>query len=200
MSWRRLALWGLAIGALALLLLLAATVRVVEPVTAIAQSQAPAREGAPPLREDDGGLRVPVAGVDRATLRSNWGEPRGGGRVHQGLDIMAPANSAVVAAGPGRIEKLFYSRGGGGIVLYQRSPDGRLSYYYAHLAGYAPGIAEGTVVRAGELLGYVGDTGNAGKGNFHLHFGVSRMAPGERWDQGTPIDPYPLLSPVAPAR
>lgn len=200
MNWRRIVLWSVAGAALALLILLAATVRVVEPVTAIAQPQPPARDSTSAVPEGDGRLRVPVAGVDPAHLRSNWGDSRGGGRVHQGLDIMAPANSRVVAAGPGRVEKLFYSRGGGGIVLYQRSSDGRFSYYYAHLAGYAPGIAEGRALRAGDLLGYVGDTGNAGKGNYHLHFGVSRMGPQDRWDQGVPIDPYPLLSSAAPAR
>ena len=136
-----------------------------------------------------------MAGIDPGTLRSNWGEARGGGtRGHQGLDIMAPAGTPVIAAADGTIEKLYYSNGGGGITLYQRGGDGRWMLYYAHLRGYAPGIAEGRRVRAGETLAFVGDTGNAGAGNFHLHFGVAMMAAGERWWQGTPVDPYPLLA------
>ncbi|WP_439571245.1 M23 family metallopeptidase [Sphingomonas sp.] len=195
MSRLRIVLWVMGGCAAALIAFLAATIRVVEPSAADAQ---PASFPVPPPPQvalvDAPGLIVPVQGVRADRLRSNWGEARGRGtRAHQGLDIMAPANTPVIAAADGRVEKLFYSNGGGGITLYQRSADGGWIYYYAHLAGYAPGIAEGRSLRAGDVLGYVGDTGNAGMGNYHLHFGVSRMAPGERWHQGTPIDPYPLL-------
>lgn len=195
MSRLRLALWVLGGCAVALVAFLAATIRVVEPSIATAQpSPTPQPLRAAPVAHGPG-LIVPVQGVRIETLRSNWGEARGdGARSHEGLDIMAPANTPVVAASGGRVEKLFYSNGGGGVSLYQRSSDGGWIYYYAHLAGYAPGIAEGTELRAGDQLGYVGDTGNAGAGNFHLHFGVNRMAPGERWHQGTPVDPYPLLA------
>ncbi|MFN4096774.1 MAG: M23 family metallopeptidase [Sphingomonas sp.] len=195
MSRLRIVMWVMAGCAVAVIAFLAATIRVVEPSIATAQ---PSPVPAPPPKvaiAAPSGLVVPVQGVRVETLRSTWGEARGGGmRVHQGLDIMAPANTPVIAAADGRVEKLFYSNGGGGITLYQRSVDGAWIYYYAHLAGYAPGIAEGRVLRAGDVLGYVGDTGNAGAGNFHLHFGVNRMAPGERWHQGTPVDPYPLLA------
>jgi murein DD-endopeptidase MepM/ murein hydrolase activator NlpD len=199
MSGLRIALWVAGGCAVAVVAFLAATIRVVEPSTATVQP--PPEPPLPPavapmvVVAHDASLLVPVAGVARASLRSNWGEPRGDGtRAHQGLDIMAPANTPVIAAADGRVEKLFYSNGGGGITLYQRSADGGWIYYYAHLAGYAPGIVEGRVLRAGEVLGYVGDTGNSGAGNYHLHFGVNRMAPGERWHQGTPVDPYPLLA------
>ncbi|OYX51458.1 MAG: hypothetical protein B7Y97_04775 [Sphingomonas sp. 32-66-10] len=193
MSRLRVVLWVVGGCAVAVVAFLAATIRIVEPSSATAQPTPVASASMPvPPR---GRLVVPVQGVRAETLRSNWGEARGDGtRLHQGLDIIAPANTPVIAAADGRVEKLFYSKGGGGITLYQRSTDGGWLYYYAHLAGYAPGIAEGTVLRAGETLGYVGDTGNSGVGNFHLHFGVSRMAPGERWHQGTPVDPYPLLA------
>lgn len=167
---------------------LAATIRVIEP-----------RPETPPVAAGQEAetpvLIVPVAGLDVAKLRSNWGEARGA-RPHQGLDIMAPAGTPVIAAAAGTVEKLYFSKGGGGITLYQRS--GRWMLYYAHLRGYASGIAEGQQVRAGETLAYVGDTGNAGAGNFHLHFGVARMAPGEGWWQGTPVDPYPLLAGARP--
>ena len=145
-------------------------------------------------RDRPGALVVPVADVPRSALSSNWGDPRGGGtRPHRGLDIMAPLGMPVVAAAPGTIEKMFDSKLGG-TTLYLRSRDRRWTYYYAHLAGYAPGVREGQAVRAGETLGYVGDTGDAGRGNYHLHFSVSRMQPGERWHEGQDIDPYPLLA------
>ncbi len=145
-------------------------------------------------------LTVPVAGVPRSAIRDTWGESRGGGlRTHQASDIMAPEGAVVIAAAPGTVEKLYYSNGGGGITLYVRSPDKAWSYYYAHLKAYAPGLHEGQPVEAGELLGYVGDTGNAGKGNFHLHFGMSRMAPGDRWWKGEAVNPYRLLAGLEPA-
>jgi murein DD-endopeptidase MepM/ murein hydrolase activator NlpD len=140
------------------------------------------------------GLRVPVAGVSRAALRDSWGEAReGGARGHHGTDIMARAGTPVIAAADGWVEKLFQS-GRGGTTLYQRSADRRWTYYYAHLAGYAPGVREGMRVRAGQVLGYVGDTGDAGAGNYHLHFGLTRMHAAERWWQGDNVNPYPLLA------
>ncbi|SFN75843.1 M23 family metallopeptidase [Sphingomonas sp. OK281] len=142
----------------------------------------------------DGPLAVPVAGVPRKAIADSWNDARGGGlRGHHGTDIMAASGTPVVAAAPGRIEKLFQS-GLGGITLYVRSPDRRWTYYYAHLAGYAAGIREGMAVKAGDTLGYVGDTGDAGAGNYHLHFGLTKMQPGDRWWQGENVNPYPLLA------
>lgn len=151
-----------------------------------------------PPEQGSAALVVPVAGHPRAALRDSWGEARGGGtRGHRGLDILAAAGTPVLAASPGVVEKLFESRLGG-TTLYQRSADGRWTYYYAHLSGYAPGIRAGLKVRAGQHLGYVGDTGDAGPGNHHLHFAVSRMKPGERWWQGEDVNPYPLLARTRP--
>ena len=147
-----------------------------------------------------GTLAVPVAHYPRAALTNTWGDPREeGARRHEGLDIIAPANTPVLAAAPGRVEKLFES-GRGGTTLYQRSVDGRWMYYYAHLAAYARGIREGARLRAGQPIARVGDTGDAGAGNYHLHFGVSRMRPGERWWQGEAVNPYPLLARAPAAR
>lgn len=152
-------------------------------------------EGAPVSLQEHALLTVPVEGVPRSRVVDTWGQSRGGGtRTHQGCDIMAPGGANVVAAAPGTIEKLYYSNGGGGVTLYVRSPDRRWSYYYAHLRGYAPGLHEGQRVEEGELLGFVGDTGNAGIGNYHLHFGISRMLPEEGWWKGQPVNPYPLLA------
>jgi murein DD-endopeptidase MepM/ murein hydrolase activator NlpD len=109
------------------------------------------------------------------------------------MDIMAPHGTPVVAAAPGKVEKLFFSKGGGGITVYVRSPDNRHIFYYAHLQEYAPGLAEGQVVRKGDRLGTVGSSGNANPAGPHLHFAVHRMEPGEDWHEGSPVNPYPLL-------
>jgi murein DD-endopeptidase MepM/ murein hydrolase activator NlpD len=145
-------------------------------------------------------LAVPVSGYPRGAIRNSWGDARGSGtRAHHGTDLVAPAGARVVAAAEGTVEKLFQSELGG-TTLYIRSPDGRWVYYYAHLAGYAPGIREGLRVAAGDLLGFVGDTGDAGPGNYHLHFSVQRMRGGERWWEGEEVNPYPLLARTAAAR
>ena len=158
---------------------------------------APAAAEVAPLpvgRAQGASLAIPVAGVPPERLSNTWGDSRSGGsRAHQAIDIISPGGTPVIAAAPGRIEKLFNSAAGG-VTLYVRSPDRTWNYYYAHLAGYAPGIHEGMAVKRGTLLGFVGDTGNAGPGNTHLHFGVSRMRAGDRWWQGEPRNPYPLLA------
>ena len=160
-------------------------------------SRIPWRRPAPvaaPAAVPQGLLAVPVVGVRRDQIADSWNDARGGGtRGHHGVDIMAPAGTSVVAAAPGRVEKLFQSNLGG-TTLYVRSADAKITYYYAHLAAYAPGVHEGKVVRAGDPLGYVGDTGDAGAGNYHLHFGITRMSPGQRWWEGENVNPYPLLA------
>ncbi len=145
-------------------------------------------------------IAVPVMGVDRAQIADSWGDPReSGARAHHGTDIIAPRGSLVIAAAPGRVEKLFESKAGG-ITAYVRSPAGKWSYYYAHMLGYAPGLHEGQELRTGDAIGYVGDTGNAGLGNNHLHFGLSLMKPQDHWSQGEPVNPYPLLAARAGGR
>ena len=94
---------------------------------------------------------------------------------------------------------LFFSQGGGGITAYVRSDDGRWTYYYAHLSAYAPGLHEGQHVLRGAPVGFVGATGNANPDGPHLHFAINRMEAGEKWWQGTAINPYPLLA-AKPAR
>ena len=137
-------------------------------------------------------LQVPVAGVRREAIVDTWGQARGEGRVHHGTDIVAPVGTPVLAAATGTVEKLFQSRLGG-TTLYERSVDRRWTFYYAHLSGYAPGLHEGQVVRAGEVIAYVGDTGDAGPGNFHLHFSAARLTPEQRWWQAQDVNAYPML-------
>ena len=155
----------------------------------------------PPAAEGDSnrpgpsGLIIPVAGIRAGQLSDTFTQARAGGaRIHDAIDIMAPAGTPVVAAAEGTVEKLFFSNGGGGITIYVRSPDRLWSYYYAHLQGYAPGLHEGQRLERGDPIGFVGSTGNANPAGPHLHFAVNRMQPAERWWQGTPINPYPLLA------
>ena len=141
------------------------------------------------------GLAIPVAGVKAGQLSDTFTQARAGGaRLHDAIDIMADEGTPVIAAADGTVEKLFYSEGGGGITAYVRSPDQRWIYYYAHLQSYAPGLTEGQKVRRGQMIGRVGQTGNANPGGPHLHFAINQMRPGEKWHQGTPINPYPLLA------
>jgi murein DD-endopeptidase MepM/ murein hydrolase activator NlpD len=156
--------------------------------------------GGPPVAIAQGlvvgpaGLAVPVAGIKQKELVDTFTQSRAGGRVHDAIDIMADAGTPVLAAADGTIEKLFFSHGGGGITIYERSVDGAWIYYYAHLQGYAPGLAEGQRVRQGQVLGQVGSTGNASPDGPHLHFAINRMAAGQKWYEGDPINPYPLLA------
>ncbi|HKN41616.1 MAG TPA: M23 family metallopeptidase [Sphingomicrobium sp.] len=157
--------------------------------------------GGPPVTVAEGvvvgptGLAIPVAGVKPDQLVDTYTQARAGGqRIHDAIDIMAAEGTPVIAAAPGKVEKLFFSNGGGGITAYVRSDDGRWIYYYAHLLSYAPGLAEGQKVARGSPIGRVGHTGNANPAGPHLHFAIFRMNPGERWWQGTAINPYPLLA------
>jgi murein DD-endopeptidase MepM/ murein hydrolase activator NlpD len=141
------------------------------------------------------GVAIPVAGVKGEQLQDTYTQSRSGGaRVHNAIDIMAPHGTPVVAAAPGTVEKLFNSKGGGGITAYVRSPDGKWMFYYAHLQAYAPGLHEGQAVKQGDAIGLVGSTGNANPAGPHLHFAINKMAQGEKWYDGTPINPYPLLA------
>jgi murein DD-endopeptidase MepM/ murein hydrolase activator NlpD len=157
--------------------------------------------GGPPVTVAEGvvvgptGLAIPVAGIKPGQLVDTYTQARAGGaRTHDAIDIMAAEGTPVVAAAPGRVEKLFFSVGGGGISAYVRSSDQRWVYYYAHLQSYVPGLAEGQQVERGQLIGRVGHTGNASPDGPHLHFAILRMNPGEKWYQGTAINPYPLLA------
>ena len=136
---------------------------------------------------------VPVLGITPGDLRDTFDEARGGGRVHRAMDILAPRGTPVVASVDGTIRKLFDSRAGG-LSIYQFDRDEALVYYYAHLDRYADGLAEGTFVKQGTVIGYVGTTGNAPPGTPHLHFSIEVLPPTKEWWKGEPVNPYPLLA------
>jgi murein DD-endopeptidase MepM/ murein hydrolase activator NlpD len=137
-------------------------------------------------------LLIPVQGVAPQALQDTFDDARSEGRIHDAIDIMAPRNTPVLAVEPGRIVKLFTSDKGG-LTIYQYDPTETYCYYYAHLDHYAPGLAEGQQVTRGQVLGYVGSTGNASPDGPHLHFAITRLQPDKHWWQGEAINPYPIL-------
>jgi peptidoglycan LD-endopeptidase LytH len=137
-------------------------------------------------------LIIPVQGVHAEDLRDDFNQTRGGHR-HEAIDIMAPRGTPVLAADDGSVVKLFLSKPGG-LTVYQFDESQTYCYYYAHLNSYAPRLKEGTPVRKGDVLGYVGSTGNASPDGPHLHFAIFRLGQERRWWEGTPVDPYGVLT------
>ena len=162
-------------------------------VVTVKPAQAPPVAVAEQVVVGPSGLAIPVTGVRADQLTDTYDEARGQGRRHDAIDIMANEGTPVIAAADGKVEKLFNSVRGG-ITVYVRSPDQKWMYYYAHLQGYAPGLHEGQDVKRGQVIALVGHTGDASAAGPHLHFAVNTMGQGERWWQGTPINPYPLLA------
>ena len=138
-------------------------------------------------------LLIPVAGVKAAQLQDTYTQPRGSERMHEALDIVAPIGTPVYAVADGKIAKLFTSKPGG-LTIYQFDPSEKYSYYYAHLDHYATALKEGQPVKRGDLIGYVGTTGNADPAAPHLHFAMFDLGPEKNWWQGKPVNPYPLLA------
>lgn len=153
------------------------------------------REGAALLAQRR--LEVPVVGVLPTSLTNQYDLSRGN-RKHEAIDIVAPLGTPVVAIDDGRVAKLFTSQPGG-LTVYQFDPQQRLAYYYAHLQRYAEGLREGMNLRRGDLIGYVGTSGNADARTPHLHFAVFKLGNPPRWWQGEPVNPYPALSRAQPA-
>lgn len=151
-----------------------------------------------PATPGPAGLIVPVQGIGAAQLADTYTQSRSDGRTHEAIDIMAPTGTRVLAVADGTVEKLFDSKQGG-LTLYQFEPTGKFAYYYAHLDRYAAGLVEGKALRKGEVIGYVGSTGNADPAAPHLHFAVFVLGPEQEWFKGTAINPYPLLAGPAAA-
>ena len=133
-------------------------------------------------------LMLPVEGVTPALLQPSFEQARGERR-HEANDIIAPAGTPVFAVEGGRIAKLFVSVRGG-LTIYQFDPLERYAYYYAHLSRYASGLQEGEAVARGDVIGYVGVSGNAPPDTPHLHFAIFELGPEKRWWEGRPIDPF----------
>jgi len=143
------------------------------------------------LRRRD--LRLPIDDVDVERLKGMFAESRdGGGHAHEAVDILAPRNTPVHAVDNGTVEKLFTSKAGG-LTIYQFDPDSQFCYYYAHLERYARGLHEGQQIARGEVIGYVGTSGNAPAQTPHLHFAIFELGPDRHWWKGRPIDPYLIL-------
>ena len=141
-------------------------------------------------------LALPLTGLDVRQLRDSFGDPRDGG-AHEALDIPAPRGTHVVAVEDGVVARLFTSARGG-LTVYQYDSGSTYCYYYAHLDSYAPGLREGLRLRRGDLIGFVGTTGNAPPGTPHLHFAIFRLGTPPRWWEGTPVNPYLLWADPGP--
>lgn len=138
-------------------------------------------------------LAFPVEGVEREGMINSYSDPRGGGaRLHRAVDILAPRRTPVRAVEGGTVARLDISAAGG-ISVYQFDPEERYCYYYAHLDAYAPGLTEGAKVERGQLLGYVGTTGNAPRSTPHLHFAIYRLSDAKQWWTGSALNPYSVF-------
>ncbi|CAE1138374.1 murein DD-endopeptidase MepM/ murein hydrolase activator NlpD [Xanthomonas campestris] len=138
------------------------------------------------------GLLIPVQGISSGQLQNTFTDARSEGRVHDAIDILAPTGTPVIAVADGTVEKLFNSERGG-LTIYQFDPAGTYCYYYAHLERYADGLAEKQSIRRGQIIGYVGSTGNADPAAPHLHFEIHRLGPEKQWWKGEVLNPYPVL-------
>lgn len=152
----------------------------------------PSLSAAPPEELMRRHLEIPVDGVKANQLVNTFDEKRGTERTHEALDILAPRNTPVKAVEDGTVARLFESKAGG-TTIYQFDPTEQYCYYYAHLERYADGLHEGDHVRKGQVIGYVGTSGNAPKNTPHLHFAVFKLTSAKRWWEGTPINPYDIL-------
>ncbi|CAG2094106.1 M23 family metallopeptidase [Xanthomonas euroxanthea] len=138
------------------------------------------------------GLLIPVQGISSGQLQNTFTDARSEGRVHDAIDILAPTGTPVIAVADGTVEKLFNSERGG-LTIYQFDPAGTYCYYYAHLERYADGLADKQSIKRGQIIGYVGSTGNADPAAPHLHFEIHRLGPEKQWWKGEVLNPYPVL-------
>ncbi len=168
---------------------------VAAPVAAAPVAAAPvaaSSQAGPGATAAPSGLLLPVQGITAAQLQDTFTDARSQGRVHDAIDILAAEGTPVLAVADGTIEKLFDSERGG-LTVYQFEPGGTYCYYYAHLQRYADGLAEKQVVKRGDVIGYVGHTGNASPDAPHLHFEIHRLGPEKQWWKGESLNPYPVL-------
>jgi murein DD-endopeptidase MepM/ murein hydrolase activator NlpD len=188
--WRMVLLLTLLIALFALLRHASWPVRTTAVGPPAATVTAPVSTPAPVSSPLAKGLLFPLAGHQYA-LRDNFHEKRGL-RTHKALDIMAPRGTPVRAVDDGRIARLY--RGPmAGISVYQFDRGMGRVYFYAHLDRYADGLEVGRPVSRGDVIGFVGSTGNAPERAPHLHFAMHELGADKRWWRGTPVNPYELL-------
>jgi murein DD-endopeptidase MepM/ murein hydrolase activator NlpD len=198
---------GFAAGVLALAVLLTGTGRLLlsPPVHAAlsgpdARHVLPADAPAPMDTHPSTALNIslPLSNLKRADIQDTFNDARGGGTKHEATDILAPRGAPVLAVDEGSVVKLFTSKKGG-LTVYQFDRSRTYCYYYAHLDGYAEGLAEGMLVHRGDRLGYVGTTGDAPANTPHLHFAILQLGPDKHWwEHTTALDPYPFLVKALP--
>lgn len=143
------------------------------------------------LAQSLGHIGSPLEGLKLSDLHDTFSDVHNG-HAHEAIDIMAPRGTPVHAVVPGTIRKLFLSKAGG-ITIYEFDEAGQYCYYYAHLDRYADGLQDGVRVARGDIIGYVGSTGDADPRAPHLHFAVFELGPEREWWKGKAIDPYSNL-------
>jgi len=156
-----------------------------------APSEKPRAIGPIPTSGHSGRLDMPIEGTDAESLKGGFGDARTG-HPHEAVDILAPRHTPVHAVEDGTIAKLFISKAGGN-TIYEFDETGRYAYYYAHLQRYETGLKEGDAIKKGQVIGFVGTSGNAPPNTPHLHFAVFELGPEHQWWKGQAIDPYPLF-------
>jgi murein DD-endopeptidase MepM/ murein hydrolase activator NlpD len=175
---------GCAVGALSVALLVSRS-STLPSVGVAANAAAPVADSRP-------GIGLPIVGLQAKDIQDTFSQLRDGTRQHEATDILAPRGTPVLAVDAGTIKKLFNSKPGG-LTVYQFDPAAVYCYYYAHLDRYRENLKEGMTVNRGDLIGYVGTTGNAPANTPHLHFAIFKVGPEKRWWEGRAINPYPFL-------
>lgn len=143
-------------------------------------------------------ISLPMKGLKASDIQDTFDQMRDGKRKHEGTDIMAPRGTPILAVNDGKIVKLFLSKPGG-ITIYHFDPSEEYCYYYAHLDRYADGVTEGMTVHRGDVIGFVGSTGNANPAAPHLHFEIHQLEADKHWWSGVPLNPYQYLVNALPA-
>jgi murein DD-endopeptidase MepM/ murein hydrolase activator NlpD len=133
-------------------------------------------------------LLFPITGFNPERVKNSYNETRGN-QLHEAVDILAPRNTPIMAVEDGTIAKLFLSKPGG-ITIYEFDPSKRFIYYYAHLEKYADGLKDGETVKRGQVIGFVGTSGDAPPDTPHLHFSISMPGAEKKWWQTAPLNPY----------
>ena len=162
--------------------------------TNVARLEVAATALKPAIRLSQSGvIMFPMNPLPKCSIsKTSFGQPRPGGRIHEGIDLMASLGQEIYAVANGTLTKKTIDGNTdatlSGNAWRLQLPDGSNTYYfYAHLSAFATGLNQGDTVAKGQLIGYVGDTGDPGPGNYHLHFEVHPKG-------GAAVDPFPLLT------